>query len=406
MGSGISLLTTGAPVNRLAGEKVIEVSGRERPRLRGFRRRLKTSIRTKLTVSHVIVVTMSTFIYAVGGFILFLFMLWAAGYTWSRVLDAIPGIAILTIFVLINIFLVTICGLAAASIVSWYMSRRLTRQIDELESATEEFAQGHMDRRAVVMSEDEMGRLAERFNTLASRMQEIDVQRRSFVANVSHDLRTPIAIIRGHLDAQLRQDAASDGVEEAIIPADAFRAIDHETQTLSKLIDDLFILSRLEEAALQIEHAPVDLVALIEGAVRGLRPYALRQARVSVNALVPIDLPMVLGDAIRITQIVNNLMHNAIRHTPAGGIVIVGAEVLPRKQVVEVIVRDTGVGIAADDLPHIFDRFYQGESTRAPGGTGLGLSIVKQLVEVQGGSVAAESQLGEGTAISFRMPLA
>lgn len=406
MGSGIPLLTASAPVSRLAGEKVIEVSGRERPPLRGVRRRLKTSIRTKLTVSHVIVVTMSTFIYALGGFILFLLLLWAAGYTWSRVLTAIPGIALLTIFVLINIVLVTICGLAAASVVSWYMSRRLTRQIDELEAATEEFAQGKMDRRAVVMSEDEMGRLAERFNKLASRMQELDVQRRSFVANVSHDLRTPIAIICGHLDAQLRQDvSASDGSEEAITPADAFRAIDHETQTLSKLIDDLFILSRLEEAALQIEHAPVDLVALIEGAVRGIRPYALRQARVSVNALVPIDLPMVLGDAIRITQIVNNLVHNAIRHTPAGGIVIVGAEVLPRKQVVEVIVRDTGVGIAAGDLPHIFDRFYQGESTRAPGGMGLGLSIVKQLVEVQGGSVAAESQLGEGTAISFRLPL-
>ncbi|MGI8484785.1 MAG: sensor histidine kinase [Thermomicrobiales bacterium] len=394
-------------MTRRLDETVIAVSGRARPRIRGFRQRFRTSLRAKMTVSHVIVVTMSTFIYATGGFLLLVGLYWATGTNIQDLRREIGAFVVLTVFTLFNIFLITVCGIVAASVASGYMARRLTRQIDELELATEEFAQGMMDRRAIVMSEDEMGRLAERFNVLASRMQELDVQRRSFVSNVSHDLRTPIAIIRGHLDAQLRQDlSAPDSGGEMIATGDSFRAIDHETQTLSKLIDDLFILSRLEEAALQIEQAPVDLVGLIEGAVRGIRPYALRQARVSVNVLVPIDLPMVVGDPIRITQIVNNLMHNAIRHTPAGGIVIVGAEVLPAKQVIEVIVRDTGVGIAAEDLPHIFDRFYQGESTRAPGGTGLGLSIVKQLVEVQGGSVAAESHLGEGTAISFRLPLA
>ncbi|CAN0433721.1 unnamed protein product, partial [Phaeothamnion confervicola] len=179
-----------------------------------------------------------------------------------------------------------------------------------------------------------------------------------------------------------------------------------EVATLTSLIDDLFTLSRLEEAALPIELAPVDLVALIEDTVRGIRPYALQQARVSVNALVPLDLPRVLGDQTRITQVVNNLVHNAIRHTPAGGLVIVAAESLPTSHVVEVAVRDTGVGIAPEDLPRIFDRFYRGDSTRSPGGTGLGLSIVKQLVEGQNGSVAVESQVGEGTSISFRLPIA
>ncbi len=394
-------------MSRRAGEKVVEVNGRARPLIRGFRQRFRTSLRTKMTVSHVIVVTMSTFIYATGGFFLLIAIYWASGWSAEDLRRAIGAFIVLTVFTLFNIFLITICGIAAASIASGYMARRLTRQIDELGAATEAFAQGDMDRRARVMSEDEMGRLAERFNDLASRMQELDAQRRSFVANVSHDLRTPIAILRGHLDEQLREpDPSREAAEESVSTGDAFRAIDHEVQTLSKLIDDLFMLSRLEEAALPIELAPVDLVELIEGAVRGIRPYALRQSRVSVNALVPIDLPKVIGDPIRLTQIVNNLMHNAVRHTPAGGIVIVGAEVMPTTHVVEVIVRDTGVGIAADDLPRIFDRFYQGESTRAPGGTGLGLSIVKQLVEGQGGSVAAESQLGEGSAISFQLPLA
>jgi len=372
----------------------------------GFRDRVRTSIRTKLTVSHVLVVTLSTMIYAFGGMSALVLVLWAQGFTLDRVQQEISGIAVLLVFILINIFLVTMCGLIAASFVSWYMARRLTRQIDELALATDQFAQGQLDRRARVMSRDEMGRLAERFNDLAESLQETDKQRRAFVANVSHDLRTPIAIIRGHIDAQMRTDPAEDGGEGAVEPRAAFRAIQHETETLSKLIDDLFTLSRLEEAALPIELSSVNLVELIEEAVLGVRPYALRQSRVSVNALVPVDLPAVRGDPTRVTQIVNNLVHNAVRHTPEGGVVIVGAEVMPSLNVVEVIVRDTGVGIAPDDLPRIFDRFYQGESTRAPGGTGLGLSIVKQLVEAQGGTVAVESQLGEGTAISFRLPIA
>jgi two-component system, OmpR family, sensor histidine kinase BaeS len=357
----------------------------------------------------VLVVTLSTFIYACGGFVIFVLLLGYQGYTRSDIIAQLPRIASLTAFVLVNIFLITICGLIAASLVSWNLARRLTRQIDELALVTEEFARGKLDRRAAVLTDDELGRLAERFNLLAERLEALDGQRRAFVANISHDLRTPIAIIRGHLDAQERQATDPEGSisSDAYVTArDAFHSIGHETQTLAKLIDDLFTLSRLEEAALPIELAPVDLGDLIEDAVLGIRPYALRLSRVSVNAMVPPDLPRVLGDATKITQVVNNLVHNAVRHTPAGGVVIVSTEAIPSLAMVEVTVQDTGVGIAPDDLPHIFERFYQGESTRAPGGTGLGLSIVKQLVEAQGGVVAAASKLGEGTTISFRLPMA
>ncbi|MGC4106397.1 MAG: ATP-binding protein [Thermomicrobiales bacterium] len=359
-----------------------------------------------MTISHLLVQTLSLLIYATGGFILLLAILISGGYSFRDLLRESPVFIALTLFVLFNIFVITLCGFLSATIISRYMARRLTRQIDELVHATDEFAQGNMHRRAEVMSSDEMGGLAERFNLLAARLEDLDVQRRSFVANISHDLRTPIAIIRGHLDAQMRPEAG-DGVPEALVdPSEAFRAIDHEVATLTSLIDDLFTLSRLEEAALPIELTSVDLVELIESAVRGIRPYALQQARVSVNALVPVDLPTVMGDKTRITQVVNNLVHNAIRHTPAGGLVIVAAESLPTSNVVEVAVRDTGVGIAPEDLPRIFDRFYRGDSTRSAGGTGLGLSIVKQLVEGQNGSVAVESQVGEGTSISFRLPIA
>jgi signal transduction histidine kinase len=164
------------------------------------------------------------------------------------------------------------------------------------------------------------------------------------------------------------------------------------------------MLSRLEEAAVPFQQVPVDAHLLAEEIVDAIRPYALTTSRVSVNSLVPDDLPPALGDPTRITQIVNNLLHNAIRHTPEGGVVVLDARAVAGGSWIELIVRDTGVGIPDDQLPFIFERFYHGESVRETGGTGLGLSIVKQLVEMQGGTVAAESKVGEGTAISFRLP--
>lgn len=381
---------------------VMDVLGRTE-RGRTLQTQVRTSIRKKLTISYVVVVMMSGFIYAVAGFFVLMFLLFASGISQYQIVQNLPSLIALTLFVLLNIFLVTVCGIIAASVASWRFSRRLTRQVDELAEATNEFAKGNLHRRVAIMSDDELGQLAIRFNSLAEQLQELDVQRRAFVANVSHDLRTPVAIISGHLEAQLGENRS---VDRAIQPKEAFQVIAHETETLTSLIDDLFTLSRLEDAVLPIEASPVDLTELIEDVVRGIRPYALQQSRVSVNAIVETELPHVLGDETRINQIVNNLVHNAVRHTPAGGLVVVSAEPHPGSRQIQVTVRDTGVGIAKDRLPHIFERFYRGESTRDVGGTGLGLSIVKQLVEAQGGTVSAESTLGEGTAISFVLPIA
>lgn len=352
-------------------------------------------------MSHLIAVTASTFIYATGGFFLLLVLLIWSGYTPAQLPYLIPQFAGITLFVLLQIGLITLCGVVVARWASGYLSRRITRQIAELEHATDEFAAGRLDRRVRVMSSDELGRLAERFNLLASRLDELDKQRRSFVANVSHDLRTPIAIIRGHIDAQLH----GSGPDE-LDPRESFEAIERETRTLAKLIDDLFTLSRVEEGVLPVARLPVHLQSLAAQTVEGIRPYALKTGRVSVNANVSNDVPPVLGDPTRIAQILSNLLHNAVRHTPAGGVVMLGARPIRDGAEVEVSVEDTGVGIAPDDLPRIFDRFYQGESVRETGGTGLGLSIVKQLVEIQGGTVSAASTPGEGTRISFRLPAA
>jgi signal transduction histidine kinase len=363
---------------------------------RRIRSRVQTRIRTRLTVSHVLVVTLSLLVFSAMMSVLYIWVLNASGVDFATQFQSVIAA---TIFVLLVIGVITACSIVVAMVASRYMSRRLTRQISELERATEGIAAGHLDRRVAVLSEDELGHLAARFNALAERLEELDGQRRSFVAAISHDLRTPLAIIRGHVDAQLRPPD-----DETPAAPEAFRAIEHEAMTLGTLVDDLFTLSRLEEAALAMQREPVDLRGLVEDVVRGIRPYALKVSRVSVNSMVPEQLPPVLGDVTRITQILNNLLHNAIRHTPEGGIVVAEAAAMDREGYVLLSVSDTGVGISPEDLPHIFDRFYQGESVRS-GGAGLGLSIVKQLVEAQGGCVSAESSPGEGTTIMVTLPV-
>ncbi len=361
----------------------------------------RTSIRGRLTVSHLVAVTASTFVYAIGGFLLLIAVLYLSGYTPAGMVQLIPQFLGVTIFVLIQIALITLCGIVVARIVSQIVSRGMLRQIVELEEGSNAIASGQLNRHVAVLTDDELGRLAERFNHLSSRLRDADNQRRAFVANISHDLRTPIAVIRGHLDAQRNADGTDD-----IPSALSFAAIEHEIATLSRLIEDLFTLSRLEEGVMPVSAVPVDLTTLANDAVAGVRTYALRTARVSVNAQLDDALPHVLGDPTRVTQIINNLLHNAVRHTPEGGLVVLRARTVNGGADVEVSVRDTGVGIPPDVLDKIFDRYYQGVTIGEKGGAGIGLSIVKQLVEMQGGTVGAESTVGEGTSVTFRLPIA
>jgi signal transduction histidine kinase len=373
---------------------------RSRAVRRTFRQRVRSSIKTRLAVSHLAAVTASTFVYATGGFLLFLLVLYLSGYTTrASLIQLIPQFFWITLFVLVQIALITLCGIIVARIASRLVSRRMLKQIAELEEGSDAIAAGQLTRRVAVLTEDELGRLAERFNFLASRLSDADGQRRAFVANISHDLRTPIAIIQGHLDAQLDTVTASD-----LPPEQSFESIAHEIQTLSRLIEDLFTLSRLEEGVLPVLATAVDLPRLATDLVGGMRPYALKTARVSINSQIPDSLPKVLGDATRITQILTNLLHNAVRHTPEGGVIVVQAQEDSTGEWIEITVRDTGIGIPPDILGRIFERYYRGDTIGAKGGAGLGLSIVKHLVDIQGGTVWVESKVGEGTAIIFRLP--
>ena len=359
-----------------------------------------SSIRSRLLRSHLAAVTASTFVYASGGFFLLVVLLVVSGYSFNVMTRLVPQLLGLTFFVLVQIVLITLCGVVVARIVSSMVSRPMLAQIAELEAGSNAIANGDLGRRVAVLTNDELGRLATRFNYLTDQLGAAERQRRAFVANISHDLRTPIAIIRGHLDAQLDGHHVGD-----ITPEMSFAAIDNELQTLSRLVEDLFTSSRLDEGVMPVATGAVDIAELARQAVKGIRAYALNHARVSVNVQVPPDrLPTARGDATKITQVLNNLLHNAVRHTPEGGIVVVQVEPDPGRSWVHVTVCDTGVGIPPESLEHIFERYYQGESIQPNGGSGLGLSIVRKLVEMQGGSVWIESTVGVGTAVSFRLP--
>jgi len=318
------------------------------------------------------------------------------------------GVPLTFVVVAISVSLIALLLTAAipagllSSGAGFLLARSFGRRLAALEEATEAMARGDLSRRVAVTSRDELGRLAERFNLLAERLQEIERRRRAFVANVSHELRTPLAVIRGHVETQLERLSTQNA------PADlreTLQIIGREAETLDDLVDDLFTLTRLEEEALPLAPTSISLASVAQEAVEAIRALALAHGRISVRSLVPPDLPMVLADRTRLRQVLNNLLHNALRHTPDGGVVVVEARATGGE--IEVAVTDTGTGIAPEELPHIFDRYYRGErSGRHQGGSGLGLAIVKQLVEAQGGRVWAESRPGEGTSIHFTLPMA
>lgn len=360
-----------------------------------------TSIRRRLVTSHLVAVTASTFVYAAGGFVLLMFILLVLlNYRPEDFRYLVPQFAGMTIFVLIQIGLITLCGVVVARIASRVVAAPILRQIEELRRGARAVARGDYATKVAVVSQDELGEFAATFNALTTSLDTADRQRKAFVANISHDLRTPIAVIRGHLDMQLDADGGAQ-----IPSADSFAAIDQELVTLSRLIEDLFTSSRIEEGVLPLTMVPVDVGQIVTETVERVRPYALQTGKVSVHASVMPGNTMALGDATRIGQIAGNLIHNAIRHTPAGGLVMVEVSCPQDSPWLSMTVRDTGEGMSPETLDRAFNRYYQGEEIGTKGGAGLGLSIVQSLVRLLQGEIRAESVLGEGTAIEVRLPV-
>ncbi|HEU0164361.1 MAG TPA: HAMP domain-containing sensor histidine kinase [Thermomicrobiales bacterium] len=279
-----------------------------------------------------------------------------------------------------------------------WRSRSISRRLDRLAGAADALAQGNLKTRVVISRHDEIGRLAERFNEMGQQIEDTDRARRAFISNVSHDLRTPVSIIHGTAERMVAMDERGEGVD-----ADSLSVIQQETTTLTRLIDDLFTLARIEEHSLRLERDSFQIAGVVKEAVDGLRDLAWTQQKVTVESLVSRDLPLVFADRTRIRQVINNLLYNALRHTPEGGLIVVQAVAV--NEYVEVSITDTGRGIPANVLPNLFTRYWQAErSKRRSGGSGLGLTIVKQLVEAHQGEITVESQVGQGTTFRFTIP--
>ncbi|GMR04256.1 MAG: hypothetical protein BMS9Abin23_0147 [Thermodesulfobacteriota bacterium] len=224
--------------------------------------------------------------------------------------------------------------------------------------------------------------------------KRVETIKKDFVANVSHELRTPLASIKGYSETLL------DGDMDAERRSEFLRIIDRHATRMSRIIDDLLILSRLETQQFSMVSTPVDLKDIITSTVKGFEKQARdREVRLTTN--IPEGLPCVSGDRDRLEQVVVNLLDNAIKYTPAGGKVSVSAA--KENGRVRVDITDTGIGIPEDDMPRIFERFYRVDKARSRdiGGTGLGLAIVKHIIQGHDGKIHVESTPGAGSTFSF-----
>jgi two-component system sensor histidine kinase BaeS len=288
-----------------------------------------------------------------------------------------------------------VAGLGAVLLILG-LSRRILAPVEALTAAVRRMEAGDLSQRVDITSRDEIGELARAFNSMADGLARLEGLRRNMVTDVAHELRTPLSNIRGYLEA------IQDGVvepERGIIDS-----LYEEAMLLNHLVDDLQELSLAEAGQLKLERQPVALADIVDRAVEAIRPRA-EVERVTVQVDLSEEL-LVDVDPRRIGQVLRNLLENALTHTPPGGEIAVAARISDRW--VEVSVRDTGSGIAAEDLPYVFERFYRSDRSRsrATGGAGLGLAIARQLVEAHGGDIWVESTPDEGSKFWFTLPMA
>ena len=280
-------------------------------------------------------------------------------------------------------------GAVVAALLSMLLARRLIRPIDELATATRRVAAGEPGVKVPVQGEDELAELGRSFNDMSVELGRARESQRSFLESVSHELKTPLTSIRGYAEAL---------AEDAVSPAEGGRIIAAEADRLERLVFDLLDLARLERAGFAVERREVDLAAVGAAAVKRHRP---RAADLGVELTCTGENgSWAVGDEGRLLQATSNLIENALRLTPAGGSV----QVLARPG--QISVRDTGPGLASEDLPRAFDRFYLYDRYRSERavGSGLGLAIVKELTTAMGGGVTASSVVGRGAEFTISVP--
>jgi signal transduction histidine kinase len=287
--------------------------------------------------------------------------------------------------------------LGAAVVVSLFVSRRIVEPLQELTLVSGRLAQGYYRERTTIQSDDELAHLSRSINQLAEALEKTEQRRLGLITDVSHELRTPLSIIAGYMEGLI------DGVIQP--EPQIFALVHHEAVRLKWMTEELALLSRAEAGQLRVEPRLIVLAIVIERVVAQFQSQLASQD-LTLELRIARDLPPVLADPDRVEQILINLMTNAVQYSPAGGKITVFAQALD--PFVEVGVVDTGIGIAAEHLPHIFERFYRVDKSRArqSGGAGIGLTIARHLVYAQGGEIWAESAgPGRGSTFRFTLPM-
>ncbi len=305
--------------------------------------------------------------------------------------------------------------LLVSLLAAFLLARSISKPITQLTQATEAIACGHYESRVRATGNDELGRLGASFNTMAEQVQRVRQMEKDFLANVSHELKTPLTSIRGFSQAIL--DGA---VQDAQGVRHAAQTIFDETTRMALLVGDLLTLARLETGELPLAKEKLDLAQLLPSWIDRLQPRARSLNETLVMTTDPI-LP-VIGDPARLEQVVANLVENALKYNHAGGSVTVTAKtetevasksgVTPRRRLpqmrnthwVTISVADTGSGISKEDQKRLFERFYRGDKARVAGGTGLGLAIAYEIIAAHGGKISVQSEVGRGSTFTVRLP--
>jgi signal transduction histidine kinase len=288
----------------------------------------------------------------------------------------------------------------------WLLSRSILVPLKELKEATEKIAEGNLDFTVKYAKNDEIGRFCQTFNAMKDRLkdslekqQQEENSRKELVASISHDLRTPITSIKGYVEG-LQVGIAKD---EATFKQ-YLAIISNKAEALDRLIEDLFLFSRMDLRRMEMNYRILDSAELLESIFKPLELEFSREP-VSLEIKRPIVSETVKADAERITQVINNLVNNSRKFSTNDGRIQIFT--IKEENMIWIYIRDNGMGIAEEDIPHIFERFYRSEKSRSRnyGGTGLGLAICKYIVEEHGGNIEVESRVGTGTTFRFSIPV-
>jgi two-component system sensor histidine kinase BaeS len=274
------------------------------------------------------------------------------------------------------------------------LARTLTHPLRDLTAAIRAMAKGNLKQHVFVKSRDELGELASAFNQMSSDLDRLNLSRRQMTADIAHDLRSPLTVIGGYVEAM------RDGVLKTT--PERLDTIHAEVQHLHRLVEDLRTLSQADAGELTLNRELVAPLALLERMIKSYEHLAA-QKKVTLEVQSEPGLPEISMDPDRMAQVFGNLITNSLRYTPGGGKMVLSAAL--EENMLVFCVKDNGQGISAEALPHIFDRFYRADPARAQGGeSGLGLAIARSLVEAHGGTISAESQVSRGTTVKIALP--